>query len=114
MATPPSLPLDIPSHRGTDESATPAGASTKTGQTPPYWTRDCRTVSSGSCLSLQHGPNAPLIVLEDNTDGQQESSDGLWARGVCIDDYVVVTGDRVGAGSYVVWICKVAMLDVSL
>lgn len=51
-------------------------------------------------------------MLEDHTaDPNAETSRGLWARSVTVDDYVIVQG-KTGIGAYVVWNCKVSTLDV--
>lgn len=51
--------------------------------------------------------------MEDHTaDPDSETSRGLWARSVAIDDHVVVHG-KSGVGSYVVWNCTIQTLDVS-
>lgn len=74
---------------------------------PPYWHRHGRNVSSASLQGLQG------ITLEDHTaDPDSETSRGLWARSVAIDDHVVVRG-MTGVGSYVVWNCTIQTLDVS-
>ncbi|KGO45752.1 hypothetical protein PEX1_023160 [Penicillium expansum] len=77
---------------------------------PPYWRRHERNASHASQSSL-HG--AARITLEDHTaDPNSETSRGLWASSVAIDDHVVVRG-MTGVGSYVVWNCTVQTLDVS-
>ncbi|KXG51524.1 uncharacterized protein PGRI_089170 [Penicillium griseofulvum] len=75
---------------------------------PPYWRRHERNASHASQSSL-HG--AARITLEDNTaDPNSETSRGLWASSVAIDDHVVVRG-MTGVGSYVVWNCRIQTLD---
>ncbi|KAJ5306716.1 hypothetical protein PENANT_c003G05735 [Penicillium antarcticum] len=75
---------------------------------PPYWRRHERDASRVSQSSLNHV--AP-ITLEDHTaDPNSETSRGLWARSVSIDDHVVVQG-MTGVGSYVVWNCTIYTLD---
>ncbi|KGO76115.1 hypothetical protein PITC_006580 [Penicillium italicum] len=75
---------------------------------PPYWRRHERNASHVSQSSL-HG--AAHITLEDHTaDPNSETSRGLWASSVAIDDHVVVRG-MTGVGSYVVWNCTVQTLD---
>lgn len=77
------------------------------GVVPPYWRRHDRNVSRASLHSLRG------ITLEDHTaDPDSETTRGLWARNVAIDDYVVVRG-MTGVGSYVVWNCTIQTLDVS-
>jgi hypothetical protein len=66
---------------------------------PPYW--------------QDNGRPTP-ISLEDHTDDGSEQCKALWAKGVTIDDYVVVSGTAPGLGAYVVWNCTVETLDVSL
>ncbi|KAG0154684.1 hypothetical protein PDIDSM_252 [Penicillium digitatum] len=77
---------------------------------PPYWRQHERNASHVSQSSL-HG--AAHITLEDHTaDPNSETSRGLWASSVTIDDHVVVHG-MTGVGSYVVWNCTVQTLDGS-
>ncbi|KAJ6172304.1 hypothetical protein N7470_001371 [Penicillium chermesinum] len=67
------------------------------GVVPPYWQRHERGSSRASQASLR----STLITLEDHTaDPDSETSRGLWARSVTIDDHVVVRG-RTGVGAYV-------------
>ena len=76
------------------------------GVVPPYW-RHNRNISQASQSSLRG------ITLEDHTaDPDSETSRGLWARSVSIEDHVVVHG-MTGVGSYVVWNCRIQTLDVS-
>lgn len=80
------------------------------GVVPPYWQRHERGSSRASQTSLAR---STLITLEDHTaDPDSETSRGLWARSVSIDDHVVVQG-KTGVGAYVVWNCNVQTLDVS-
>lgn len=77
---------------------------------PPYWCRHERNISHVSQSSLS---GAAHITLEDHTaDPNSETSRGLWASSVAIDDHVVVRG-MTGVGSYVVWNCTIQTLDVS-
>jgi hypothetical protein len=77
---------------------------------PPFWQRHERSVSRASLSSLAQ---SRIIRLEDHTaDPDSETSRGLWARSVAIDDHVVVQG-KSGVGSYVVWNCVIQTLDVS-
>lgn len=81
------------------------------GVVPPYWRRHERNASRASQTSLAR---STLITLEDHTaDPDSETTRGLWARSVAIDDYAVVQG-MTGIGSYVVWNCTIQTLDVSL
>lgn len=52
------------------------------------------------------------ICMEDHTYDQGNESSALWAKGITLDDYVIVGGSLVG-GSYIVWHCTVDTLDVS-
>lgn len=55
-----------------------------------------------------------MITLEDHAaDPECETSRGLWAQSVLIEDHVVVHG-KTGVGAYVVWNCRIQTLDVSL
>jgi hypothetical protein len=78
---------------------------------PPYWHRHERHASRMSSYSSNHGHR---ISLEDHTAEGSEQCRVLWAKGVTIDDYVVVSGTAPGLGAYVVWNCTVETLDVSL
>lgn len=76
---------------------------------PPWWQRHERNISHASQSSLRN-----TITLEDHTaDPDSETSRGLWARSVTIDDYCVVQG-KTGVGSYVVWNCVIQTLDVGV
>jgi hypothetical protein len=66
-----------------------------------------------SSYSTDNGHPTP-ISLEDHTAEGSEQCRVLWAKGVTIDDYVVVSGTAPGLGAYVVWNCTVETLDVSL
>ncbi|KAF7716567.1 Uncharacterized protein PECH_004368 [Penicillium ucsense] len=78
------------------------------GIVPPFWQRHERTVSRASLSSIAQ---SRIIRLEDHTaDPNSETSRGLWAKSVAIDDHVVVQG-KSGIGSYVVWNCTVQTLD---
>jgi hypothetical protein len=78
---------------------------------PPYWQRHERHASRMSSYSSALGHR---ISLEDHTAEGSEQCRVLWAKGVTIDDYVVVSGTAPGLGAYVVWNCTVETLDVSL
>jgi hypothetical protein len=82
------------------------------GVVPPYWQRHERGASYLSTYSADNGRPTP-IGLEDHTDEDSEHCKVLWAKGVTIDDYVVVSGTAPGIGAYVVWNCTVETLDVS-
>lgn len=78
------------------------------GVIPPYW-HHARNTSRTSQFSLDRGPP---ITLEDHTeDPNSDTSRGLWAKSVTIDDHVVVQG-KTGIGAYAVWNCKIQTLDV--
>lgn len=77
---------------------------------PPYWQRRQRSASYRSTSSADNGHGAP-IGLEDHTEDDSEHCKALWAKGVTIDDYVVVSGTAPGIGAYVVWNCTVETLD---
>lgn len=77
------------------------------GVIPPYWSHH-RNISRTSQISLDQ----PAITLEDHTeDPNSETSRGLWAKSVTVDDYAVVQG-KTGVGAYVVWNCRIQTLDV--
>lgn len=77
--------------------------------TPPFWQRQ----RADSTVSVQRIPTAP-ITLEDHTEVPSDQSRSLWAKKVTIDDYILVSGNQSGIGAYVVYICNVETLDVSL
>ncbi|PKY06970.1 Phox-like protein [Aspergillus campestris IBT 28561] len=77
------------------------------GVVPPYWSHH-RDTSRTSQASLEQ---LPPISLEDHTeDPDSETTRGLWAQSVSIDDYAVVQG-KTGVGSYVVWNCTINTLE---
>lgn len=76
---------------------------------PPYWQRE-RSATHSTVGSLEQ---PPPITLKDNTEQNTGAHNQLWARSISIDDYVVIQGNSIGVGSYVVWICKVETLDGS-
>ncbi|KAL2802610.1 Phox homologous domain-containing protein [Aspergillus granulosus] len=77
------------------------------GIVPPYWSHH-RNASRTSQMSVDGGP---AITLEDHTeDLNSETSRGLWAKSVTIDDHVVVQG-KTGIGAYVVWNCRIRTLE---
>lgn len=98
-------------HHSPTEAPSPTPSSKSrpvSGVVPPYWHRHERNVSRASQSSL-----VPAITLEDHTaDPECETSRGLWARSVLIEDHCVVQG-KTGVGAYVVWNCTVHTLDVS-
>lgn len=113
-------PVPVPDKKTANGAATgdAQGSSVgKTGHTPPYWGRHMRSISNVSYTSVQGSSRPQPIILEDNTEPEQQRSDagkGLWARGVSIHDHVVVAGSAIGTGAYVVWVCKVDTLEVCL
>ncbi|KAK2872165.1 hypothetical protein FQN49_002523 [Arthroderma sp. PD_2] len=83
-------------------------ATSTTPTTPPYW-RHSRNVSHASHTSLDR--SSGLITLEDHSeDPSCDTSKGLWAKNVTIDDHAVVKGQS-GIGAYVVWICNIQTLE---
>ncbi len=77
---------------------------------PPYW-QHRRSISHVSQISVDR-PRP--ITLRDRTESISSSSGALWAKSISIEDYVIVRGNVTGIGDYVVWICKVQTLDVSI
>ncbi|KAE8382232.1 Phox homologous domain-containing protein [Aspergillus bertholletiae] len=76
------------------------------GIVPPYWSHH-RNASRTSQISFEQ----PAITLEDHTeDPDSETSRGLWARSVSVDDHVIVQG-KSGIGAYVVWSCTIQTLE---
>ncbi|KAJ5974343.1 hypothetical protein N7481_011553 [Penicillium waksmanii] len=64
------------------------------GVVPPWWQRHERNISRVSQSSLRN-----TITLEDHTaDPDSETSRGLWARNVAINDHCVVQG-KTGVGA---------------
>ncbi|KAH9879419.1 hypothetical protein J1614_002859 [Plenodomus biglobosus] len=78
---------------------------------PPYWRKHHRDPSRLSSYSTSDNGHPTPIGLEDHTDEGSEQCKVLWAKGVTIDDYVVVSGTAPGLGAYVVWNCTVETLD---
>ena len=77
---------------------------------PPYWSH--RRYESYSSVA---NTKPPPITLEDHTEEPDyEQSGAVWARGVTIDDedYVLVSGSVPNVGSFVVWNCRIEMIDV--
>ncbi|KAJ9293210.1 hypothetical protein DTO271G3_7933 [Paecilomyces variotii] len=95
------------SHSDNDQNHASKKERPISGVVPPYW-RHYRNVSRTSQASFDGGA---AITLEDHTeDPGAETSRGLWAKSVTIDDHVVVQG-KTGVGAYVVWNCKIQTLD---
>ncbi|KAJ5114515.1 hypothetical protein NUU61_000274 [Penicillium alfredii] len=78
------------------------------GVVPPYWQRHGRNTSRASQISV--GRAAPITLEDHTTDPDSETSRGLWASSVSVDDHVVVQG-KTGVGAYVVWNCSIQTLD---
>lgn len=115
---PPTESHRTPSRENTVNSPPPQSQSSissarsraLSGVVPPWWQRHERNASRLSQSSLARSGE---ITLEDHTaDPDSETSRGLWARSVSIDDHCVVQGVT-GVGAYVVWNCTVYTLDVS-
>lgn len=75
---------------------------------PPYWQH--RRDESYASANIVHPSR---IILEDRTEQPAEFAAQLWAKGVLVDSYVVVSGKLPSIGDYVVWNCKIATIDVS-
>lgn len=82
------------------------GANPSPSLVPPYWSH--RRYESYSSVKI--AKPAP-ITLEDHTEEPCEQSAAVWAKGVGIDDYVLVSGTVPSVGNFVVWNCKVETLD---
>ena len=95
-----------------DDGADAAARPERNSVVPPYWRKHERNASRLSSYSSDNGHPTP-IGLEDHTDEDSEHCKVLWAKGVTIDDYVVVSGTAPGLGAYVVWNCTVETLQVS-
>lgn len=78
---------------------------------PPYWTQShSRSFSNVSVESTLPGG----IVLRDNTeDERDDKNSACWAKGVHIDDFVIISGGLNGLGSFVVWNITIETLNVS-
>ncbi|KAJ5156588.1 hypothetical protein N7492_009391 [Penicillium capsulatum] len=113
--SPPPDPQPSPAVHPSQNEPAPEPRGTKSPRTrpvsgvvPPYWQRHERNTSRTSQSSQTH---SALITLEDHTtDPESETSRGLWARSVEIEDHVVVQG-KTGVGAYVVWNCHIQTLD---
>lgn len=84
------------------------GAKPSSSLVPPYWSHR-RYESYSSAKNTKPAP----ITLEDHTEEPSEQSGAVWAKGVTIDDYVLVSGTVPNVGNFVVWNCKIDTLDVS-
>lgn len=85
------------------------GANTSQSLVPPYWSH--RRYESYSSVK---NAKPPPITLEDHTEEPSEQSGAVWAKGVNIDDYVLLSGTVPSVGNFVVWNCRIETLDVSL
>ncbi len=104
-------PSSSPARDG-PQPATPTRDRNSVGVVPPYWQSHQRNASYLSNYSADNGRPTP-IGLEDHTDEDSDHCKVLWAKGVTIDDYVVISGPSPGLGAYVVFNCTVETLDVS-
>ena len=84
------------------------GANSSPSLIPPYWSH--RRYESYSSVK---NTRPPPITLEDHTEEPSEQSGAVWAEGVTVDDYVLVSGTVPNVGNFVVWNCKIETLDVS-
>jgi hypothetical protein len=73
---------------------------------PPYW-----KPSRESSLDESPASRPPPITLEDHTLSREPSRAALWAKSINIDEYVIIRGNPLGAGAYVVYTCTVQTLD---
>ena len=85
-----------------------AGPSESSSEVPLHWQH--RRYESYASANIVR---PPAIILEDRTDQPLECTSPLWAKGVLVDSYVVVSGKMPSIGDYVVWNCKITTLDVS-
>ena len=70
---------------------------------PPYW-----KPSRESSFDELPSSRPPPIALEDHTEANRAA---LWAKSITIDEYVIVRGNPLGAGAYVVFNCTAETLD---
>jgi hypothetical protein len=98
-----------PANRTPSPSRDADVATARNSVVPPYWQRHERHASYMSSYSTD-GPTP--ISLEDHTAEGSDQCRVLWAKGVTIDDFTVVSGTAPGLGAYVVWNCTVETLDV--
>lgn len=74
---------------------------------PPYW-QHRRYESYNSIQIIRPSP----ITLEDHTEDIPECESPLWAKGVLVGGYVVISGNLPSVSDYIVWSCKIDVLDV--
>jgi len=104
----PRNPTAVSPPKASPQSPGSGGASPVTS--PPYWVQShSRSLSSVSIESITPGG----ITLQDNTEGHSDKNAACWAKGVHIDDHVVVNGSIPGLGAFVVWNVTVETLNVS-
>jgi len=96
-------------HDGAKAATAPKDGTSAHVVSPPYWQQQHQRDSYLSTYSADGHPTP--IGLEDHTDEGSDHCKVLWAKGVTIDDYVVVSGSAPGLGAYVVWNCTVETLD---
>jgi hypothetical protein len=73
---------------------------------PPYW-----KPSREPSFDEPSANRPPPIALEDHTLSREASRAALWAKSITINEYVIVQGNPLGAGAYVVYNCNVQTLD---
>jgi hypothetical protein len=105
-------PSSSPARDGAKPATAPPDRNSVGSVVPPYWQSHRRNASYISNYSAENGRPTP-IGLEDHTDEASDHCKVLWAKGVTIDDYVVISGTAPGFGAYVVFNCTVETLDVS-
>lgn len=74
---------------------------------PPYW-QHRRYESYNSVKIIKPSP----ITLVDHTEDISDCESPLWAKGVRVSGYVVISGNLPSVGDYIVWNCKIDTLDV--
>lgn len=84
------------------------GANLSPSLIPPYWSH--RRYESYTSVK---NTRPPPITLEDHTEEPSEQSGAVWAEGVTVDNFVLVSGTVPNVGNFVVWNCKIETLDVS-
>lgn len=75
---------------------------------PPYWSH--RRYESYASVE---NTKPPPITLEDHTEGPSDQGDAVWAKGVVIEDYIILQGNVPNIGKFVVWNCKIDTFHVS-
>ncbi|EUC34252.1 hypothetical protein COCCADRAFT_4301 [Bipolaris zeicola 26-R-13] len=100
-----------PAKSETREPSPPSPDGSSVAVVPPYWQQHQRSASYRSTCSADNNNRPAPIGLEDHTHDGSDHCKALWAKGVTIDDYVVVSGTAPAIGAYVVWNCTVQTLD---